>query len=73
MQVASYPPLRPLVLVLKTFMKSQGLAEVATGGLSSYGLTYMVLAHLMVRGVAHRVPTFAPMPQRRCTSSHAAT
>ena len=29
-------------------MKSEGLNDVSMGGLSSYGLTYMVLAHLQV-------------------------
>ncbi|KAG2428422.1 hypothetical protein HXX76_011542 [Chlamydomonas incerta] len=45
-QAAAYPALRPLVLVLKSYMRAEGLAEVASGGLSSYGLTYMLLAHL---------------------------
>ncbi len=51
MQVAAWPALRPLVHVIKSYLKSQRLNDVAEGGLSSYGLTYMVLAHLMVRGV----------------------
>lgn len=46
-QIRGYPPLKPLVLVLKVYLKSCGLNEVATGGLSSYSLTNMVLAHLM--------------------------
>lgn len=48
-QVSSYPALRPLVLVLKSYMREIDLGEVSKGGLSSYGLTYMVLAHLKVR------------------------
>jgi non-canonical poly(A) RNA polymerase PAPD5/7 len=45
-----FPPLRPLVVVLKCYLRSCGLNEVATGGLSSYSLTNMVIAHLQVRG-----------------------
>jgi DNA polymerase sigma len=33
--------------VLKVFLRSCGLNEVANGGLSSFSLTLMVLAHLM--------------------------
>lgn len=40
------PPLRPLVLVIKAFLKEACLNEVFTGGLSSFSLTLMVLAHL---------------------------
>lgn len=39
-------PLRPLVLVIKAFLKEACLNEVFTGGLSSFSLTMMVLAHL---------------------------
>ena len=41
-QVTTWPALRPLSLVAKAYLKSQGLNDVSTGGLSSYGLTYMV-------------------------------
>lgn len=40
------PPLRPLVLVVKAFLRQKGLNEVYTGGLSSYSIFLMVLAHL---------------------------
>ena len=40
------PPAVPLALVLKSYLRSCGLNEVASGGLSSYSLTNMVLAHL---------------------------
>lgn len=40
------PALRPLALVLKAFLKQRGLNEAATGGLSSYSLCNMVLAHI---------------------------
>lgn len=46
-QISAYPPLAPLVLVLKVYLRSCGLNEVANGGLSSFSLTNMVLAHLM--------------------------
>ena len=36
------PSLRPLVLTVKAYLKSQGLNDVSAGGLSSYGMTYMV-------------------------------
>lgn len=38
--------MRALVLVLKCYLKSLGLNEVASGGLSSYSLCNMVIAHL---------------------------
>lgn len=67
MQINAYPPLAPLVLVLKVYLRSCGLNEVANGGLSSFSLTNMVLAHLMdelrVRqhqgdGVNNRLPVY---------------
>lgn len=45
-QMAAYAPLAPLVLTLKVFLRAAGLNEVANGGLSSFSLTNMVLAHL---------------------------
>lgn len=45
-QSRQYPGLKPLVLVIKAYLKALGLNEVANGGLSSYGLTNMVIAHL---------------------------
>lgn len=38
--------LRPLVWILKRFLKGRKLQDVKDGGLSSYGLTHMVIAHL---------------------------
>lgn len=46
MQARALPPMRPLVLVLKAYLKSCGLNDVAYGGLSSYSLCNMVVAHL---------------------------
>ncbi|GFR47440.1 hypothetical protein Agub_g9163 [Astrephomene gubernaculifera] len=45
-QCRAFPPLKPLVLVLKAYLKACKLNEVNTGGLSSYSLTNMVIAHL---------------------------
>jgi DNA polymerase sigma len=47
LQVGAYPSLSPLVLVLKVYLRSCGLNEVANGGISSFALTNMVLAHIM--------------------------
>eukprot|EP00955_Chlamydomonas_euryale_P032325 339357-Chlamydomonas_euryale.AAC.1 len=41
-QAAIHASLRPLTLVLKTYLKAQRLNDVATGGLSSYSLCNMV-------------------------------
>eukprot|EP00873_Tetraselmis_striata_P016039 jgi/Tetstr1/436303/TSEL_025143.t2 len=45
-EIVMVPPLRPLVLVVKAFLRQKGLNEVYTGGLSSYSIFLMVLAHL---------------------------
>lgn len=49
-QIKAMPPLRPLVLVIKAFLKEAGMNEVFTGGLSSYSLCNMVIAHLQAEG-----------------------
>ena len=46
-QIGLYPSLAPLVLVLKVYLRSCGLNEVANGGISCFALTNMVLAHIM--------------------------
>ncbi|KAG1679417.1 hypothetical protein FOA52_007708 [Chlamydomonas sp. UWO 241] len=46
-QCRKWPALRPLVHTIKAYLKSQQLNDASSGGLSSYGLTYMVIAHLM--------------------------
>ncbi len=45
-QMAALPPLRPLSLVLKSFLQQRELNEVYTGGVGSYALTVMLIAHL---------------------------
>jgi len=51
-QVTALPPLRPLVLTAKALLKEAGLNEVFTGGLSSYSLFNMAVAHLQCEGLA---------------------
>lgn len=41
-----YPVLRPLVLVLKSILKQSNLGDVSTGGLGSWSLANMAIAHL---------------------------
>jgi non-canonical poly(A) RNA polymerase PAPD5/7 len=41
-----YPELRPLLLVLKCFLKSRQLNEAYHGGISSFLLTMLVTSHL---------------------------
>ncbi|MEW5307286.1 MAG: hypothetical protein WDW36_009693 [Sanguina aurantia] len=45
-QSRAFPSMKALVLVLKMYLKSQRLNEVKDGGLSSYSLNNMVIAHL---------------------------
>ncbi|CAI5496527.1 unnamed protein product [Closterium sp. Naga37s-1] len=40
------PALRPISLVLKLFLQQRGLNEVFTGGIGSYALLVMIMAHL---------------------------
>ena len=49
-QVLAVPPLRPLTLIIKALLREKGLKEVFSGGLSSYTITNMVLAHLQCEG-----------------------
>jgi hypothetical protein len=43
------PALRPLVLAVKLLLREHHLNDVATGGLGSWALANMVMAHLRVR------------------------
>ena len=45
-QARAFTPMKALTLVLKAYLKVQRLNDVATGGLSSYSLCNMVIAHL---------------------------
>eukprot|EP00798_Chlamydomonas_sp_ICE-L_P027030 gene27030-2257_t len=51
-RLVQYPALRPLVIVLKAYLKPYQLNDVSVGGLASYGLTYMMLAHLQMEEAA---------------------
>lgn len=44
------PPLRPLTLVVKALLKELSLNEVFCGGISSYCITLMAIAHLQAEG-----------------------
>ena len=44
--VMTYPELKPLMLVLKAFLKSRQLNEPYTGGIGSFLLTMMVVSYL---------------------------
>ena len=43
-----FPALRPLTTVLKAFLQQRALNEVYTGGVGSYALLCMVMAHLQL-------------------------
>ena len=43
-----FPALRPLTTVLKAFLHQRGLNEVYSGGIGSYALLCMVMAHLQL-------------------------
>lgn len=45
-QQAAFPALRPLVLALKALLRGARLADVSQGGLGSFALALMVIAHL---------------------------
>lgn len=45
-KVRNFPPLRPLCLVLKEYLKIHQLGVVKDGGLGGYALTNMMIAHL---------------------------
>jgi len=46
--VKTYPQFKYLVLLLKYFLRQRGLNEVFSGGLSSFGLSLMVVNHLQM-------------------------
>ncbi|XP_019706880.1 uncharacterized protein [Elaeis guineensis] len=43
------PPLRPLCLILKVFLQQRELNEVYSGGIGSYALLAMLIAHLQMQ------------------------
>jgi len=46
-QCRARPALAPLAAVLKVYLRSRGLNDVATGGIGSFALVNMILAHLL--------------------------
>jgi non-canonical poly(A) RNA polymerase PAPD5/7 len=48
--LASYPALRPLLMVLKCFLQQRSLNEVFSGGLGSYSVLLLVVSHLQMSG-----------------------
>ncbi|KAG1346779.1 terminal nucleotidyltransferase 4A [Cocos nucifera] len=46
--VKKMPPLRPLCLILKVFLQQRELNEVYSGGIGSYALLTMLMAHLQM-------------------------
>ena len=54
--LAFYPPARPLILVAKQLVFNAGLSNPYEGGLSSYGLTLMVLSFLQSLRHSRRPP-----------------
>ncbi|XP_008798250.2 terminal nucleotidyltransferase 4B isoform X2 [Phoenix dactylifera] len=47
--VKKMPPLRPLCLILKVFLQQRELNEVYSGGIGSYALLAMLIAHLQTQ------------------------
>ena len=52
--IEKYPALRPLLLVVKCFLKQRNLNEVYSGGLGSYTLLLLVVSHLQM--LRHNFP-----------------
>lgn len=46
--IADYPALRPLLMVLKSFLQQRSLNEVFSGGLGSYSILLLVVSHLQM-------------------------
>lgn len=62
-QVKKEPTLRPLILTIKALLSQKGLMNPFTGGLSSFALALMAIAHLQeLRKVSHQAqsPSHAP-------------
>lgn len=46
-----FPALRPLILIVKSYLNQRGMNEVYKGGLGSYSIICMVISFLQVRSV----------------------
>jgi ankyrin repeat protein len=51
--VTKYPPLKPIVLVLKQMLNMADLSDPYLGGLSSYGLVVMIVAYFQKLEINH--------------------
>ena len=66
LKVSAEPALRPLVICVKAFLRQKGLSELYSGGLSSYAVFNLVLAHLQAEGATSkddsrwRLPSASP-------------
>ena len=60
--VVAIPPLRPLILFIKALLREKGLNEVFTGGLGSYAILNMVMAHLQGHGYTVALSDHAAVP-----------
>ncbi len=65
------PALRPLVLVLKLLLREHHLNDVASGGLGSWALANMVMAHLKVGSALLGTP--AATSASRCSVTSCCT
>ena len=54
-----FPALRPLTTVLKAFLQQRALNEVYTGGIGSYALLCMVMAHLQLHDASTTASAWA--------------
>ena len=54
-----FPALRPLTTVLKAFLQQRALNEVYTGGIGSYALLCMVMAHLQLHDASATASAWA--------------
>ncbi|KAJ3431657.1 inactive non-canonical poly(a) RNA polymerase protein trf4-2-related [Anaeramoeba flamelloides] len=58
-QIRTYPPLLPLLLVIKLFLKQHDLNEPFYGGIGSYSLMLMIVSHLQMHPCANEMPAIA--------------
>jgi predicted nucleotidyltransferase len=65
------PPLRPIVTLLKAYLRSHGLMDAYYGGMSSYGLTLLclipILKHLVHRHKISPSPSTDNMQDSACS------
>ncbi|KAJ3438854.1 inactive non-canonical poly(a) RNA polymerase protein trf4-2-related [Anaeramoeba flamelloides] len=59
LQIQTYPPLLPLLLLIKFFLKQHNLNEPFYGGIGSYSLMLMIVSHLQMHPCVNEFPTIA--------------